>query len=70
MAQGGDRIYKKVSEDVKSKWSVEEFPLQWILVSMVNGSEIGFQGSLKIVLSIKKLIIFLIVTNSRIDKLR
>ena len=37
---------------------------------MVNGSEIGFQGSLKMVLSIKKLIIFLTVANKRIGKLR
>ena len=35
--------------------SIEQFPLQGILVSVVNGSEIGFQGSLKIVLSIKEL---------------
>ena len=49
---------------------MQEFLLQEILVSMVNDSEIGFPDSLKMALSIKKLNIFLDVTNSRIDKLR
>ena len=65
-----DDVYEEVSEDVKPKWSEEDIPLQGIPVFMVNGSEIGFQDSLKMVLSIKKLIIFLTVTNSRIAKLR
>ena len=61
---------EELSENFKSKSSIQEFPLQGILVSMVNGSEIGFQDSLKMVLSIKKLNIFFAVTNSRIHKLR
>ena len=60
-------ISEKISENFKSKWPVEQFPLQEILVSMVNGSNI-FQGSLRMIVS-KKINFFLTVTISRIGKL-
>ena len=47
-------IREDVSENFEIEWSVEEFPLRGILVSMVNGCKIGFQGLFKMVVSTKK----------------